>query len=131
MPYKGQPVPTTVHHSYRAKVSDGKSVRVPVPEKTKIESQKLYLLSGYFGAATESVTTGAGETSELILTIEQAEYETDQIDKTQAFEVGITVYWDGTKSQLTETDTGNRLVGRVSAAKDASNVIWFILGPQV
>jgi predicted RecA/RadA family phage recombinase len=131
MSYKGQPVPSTVYQSYRAKVSDGQSVRVPVPEKTKIESQKLYLLSGYFGAATESVTTGDGETSEVILTIEQAEYETDQIDKTQAFEVGTLVYWDVDNSQLTETDTDNRLVGRVSSAKDASNVIWFILGPQV
>ncbi|GIO33251.1 hypothetical protein J2TS6_43920 [Paenibacillus albilobatus] len=131
MSYKGQPVPSTAYQSYRAKVSDGKSVRVPVPEKTTIEAQKFYLISGFFGAAMESVTTGAGETSEVILNVEQAEYESDQIDKTQAFAFGTPIYWDATKSQFTETETGNRLVGRVTVAKDAKNVIWFLLGPQI
>lgn len=131
MAYKGQPVPSTVHHSYRAKVSDGKSVRVIVPEKTEVVAQQFNLIGGFFGAATESIKTGTGETAEVVLTIEQAEYETDQIDKTQAFEVGTAVYWDATKSQLTETDTDNRLVGRVTSAKDSNYVIWFLLGPQV
>ncbi|WII36826.1 DUF2190 family protein [Paenibacillus thiaminolyticus] len=131
MPYKGQPVPSTTYQSYRAKVSDGKSVRVTVPAKTTIEAQKFYLLDGFFGAATESVTTGTGQTDEVVLNIEQAEFETDQIDKTQTFAVGTSIYWDATKNQLTETATDNRLVGRVTAAKDANNVIWFLLGPQV
>ncbi|MGG3839657.1 DUF2190 family protein [Paenibacillus thiaminolyticus] len=131
MAYKGQPFPSTTYQSYRAKVSDGKSVRVTVPAKTTIEAQKFYLLDGFFGAATESVTTGTGQTDEVVLNIEQAEYETDQITATQAFAAGTPIYWDAAKSQLTETDTGNRLVGRVTAAKDSKNVIWFLLGPQV
>ena len=96
MAYKGQPFPSTVHERYRAKVSDGKSVRVTVPENTTIEAGKFYLLDGFFGAAMQSVETGEGETAEVILNIEQAEYETDQIDPTQEFAVGTTIYWDGT-----------------------------------
>lgn len=131
MSYKGQPVPSTTYHSYRAKVSDGKSVRVTVPANTEIVSQQFYLIGGFFGAAMQSVKTGAGETAEVILDIEQAEYETDQITTTEAFNVGTSIYWDADTGKLTETATDNRLVGRVTAAKDANNVIWFLLGPQV
>ncbi|MFW5436569.1 DUF2190 family protein [Paenibacillus apiarius] len=131
MSYKGQPVPSTTYQSYRAKVSDGKSVLVTVPAKTTIEAQKFYLLDGFFGAAMQSVTTGTGQTDEVTLNIEQAEYETDQIDTTQAFATGTLLYWDAAKAKLTETATDNRLVGRVSAAKDSKNIIWFILGPQL
>lgn len=138
MSYKGQPVPSTVHHSYRAKVSDGKSVRVTVPANTEIVSQQFYLIDGFFGAAMQSVKTGAGETAEVILDIEQAEYETDQITTTEEFAVGTPVYWDDTTKKFTEAadDGGSpavpfRRVGRVTSAKDANNVIWFLLGPQV
>jgi predicted RecA/RadA family phage recombinase len=131
MSYTGQPVPSTVHHSYRAKVSDGRSVRVTVPANSEIVSQQFYLIGGFFGAAMQSVKTGAGETAEVILDIEQAEYETDQITTTEAFDVGTSIYWDADTGKLTETATDNRLVGRVTAAKDANNVIWFLLGPQV
>lgn len=131
MSYKGQPVPSTTYQSFRAKVSDGKSVRVPVPENTKIAAQQFYLIGGFFGAAMQSVKTGAGETEEIILDIEQAEFETDQIDPTKAFAFGDQVYWDATNNQLTTTASGNRKVGRVTSPKDAKNVIWFILGPQI
>ena len=131
MAYAGQPVPSTVHHAYRAKVSDGKSVRVTVPKNTEIDAGKFYLLDGFFGAAFHSVKTGEGETGEVSLNIEQAEYETDQISTTQAFKVGTPIYWNDSTGKFTETDTDNRLVGRVTQAKDQNNVIWFILGPQV
>jgi predicted RecA/RadA family phage recombinase len=78
MAYTGQPVPSTVYNAVRAKISDGKSVRVEVPENTTVEAGKFYLLGGFFGAAMQSVTTGAGETAEVILNIEPAEFETDQ-----------------------------------------------------
>ena len=130
MAYVGQPVPSTAVNINAAKVSDGKSVRVTVPENTVIEAGKFYLLDGFLGGAFQSVTTGAGETAEVILNIEQAEYETDQIDTSQTFTKGTRIYWDGTNKRFTET-LGNRLVGRVTQAKDANNVICFILGPQV
>lgn len=73
MAYEGQPFPSTTYSSRRAKISDGESVRVTVPENTTIEAQKFYLIGGFFGVAMQDVTTGAGETAEVILTIEEAE----------------------------------------------------------
>jgi len=131
MAYVGQPIPSTVVNINAAKVSDGKSVRVTVPENTVIEAGKFYFLDGFLGCAFQSVTTGVGETAEVILNIEQAEYETDQIDTSQTFTKGTLIYWDGTNKRFTETSVGNRLVGRVTQAKDANNVVCFILGPQV
>ena len=126
----GQPVPSTVVNINAAKVSDGKSVRVTVPENTVIEAGKFYLLDGFLGAAFQSVTTGTGA-AEVILNIEQAEYETDQIDTSQTFAKGTLIYWDGTNKRFTVSSAGNRLAGRVTQAKDSNGVICFILGPQV
>ena len=133
MAYVGQPVPSTVVNINAAKVSDGKSVRVTVPGNTTIEAGKFYLLDGFLGAAFQSVQTGtgAGETAEVILNIEQAEYDTNQIDTTQNFAKGTLIYWDAANNRFTETSTENRLAGRVTQAKDTNNVICFILGPQV
>ncbi len=131
MAYKGQPVPSSVHNIGYGKISDGKSVNVTVPENTKIEAGKFYLLDGFFGCAMQSVETGAGETAEVILNIEQAEFETDQIAETGDFKKGTAIYWDADNGVFTETAGENRFVGRVTAEKDENNVIWFILGPQV
>lgn len=133
MAYKGQPVPSTVYNLGGGKINDGKSVKVTVPENTTIEAGKFYLLDGFFGCAMQSVTTGAGETAEVILNIEQAEYETDQINTSDAFSKGDVVYYDATNKVLTTGDGAgaNRKVGRVTVPKDTNNVIWFVLGPQV
>lgn len=128
--YRGQPIPSTVQEISRAKISDGKSVRVTVPEKTTIAAQKFYLLDGFFGVALQSLTTAEGETEEISLSIEEAEYETDNIVTTEAFNKGDKIYWDNTAGKFTTTVGTNRLVGRVTEAKDANNVIWFILLPQ-
>ncbi|KOS64633.1 DUF2190 family protein [Lysinibacillus agricola] len=129
MPYTGQPVSSTVYNAYRAKVGDGKSVRIPVPEKTAIEAGLFYEISGFFGSAIQSVKTLAGDTSEIILNIEQAEYETDQIEKTQSFKFGTKIYFDKGKFTETKSDT-TRFAGTVTQSKDAKGVIWFILAPQ-
>lgn len=130
MAYTGQPVPSSVHNIGYGKISDGKSVKVTVPGNTKIEAGKFYLLDGFLGCAMQSVETAAGETAEVVLNIEQAEFESDQINTSQTFAKGTLIYWDDTNKQFTETATNNRLAGRVTVGKDA-NVIWFILGPQV
>ena len=49
MAYTGQPVPSTVYNAARAKISDGESVRVKVPESTTVEAGKFYLLDGFLG----------------------------------------------------------------------------------
>lgn len=67
---------------------------------------------------------------EVTLQIEQAEYETDNIVTSEAFEAGKLIYWDNTAKKFTTTSASNRLVGRVTDGKDSNNVIWFILLPQ-
>ncbi|MGY0692625.1 DUF2190 family protein [Virgibacillus sp. FSP13] len=138
MAYKGQAVPTTVHKTGRAKIGDGKSVRVTVPENTTVAANGLYEFDGFLGFAMQSVVTGAGETEEIVLNIEQAEYETDQISTSQPFEKGTKVYYNPSTKKLTETaESGDaepvpyKKAGRVTSKKDSNNVIWFILGPQV
>jgi len=131
MAYVGQPVLSTVVNINAAKVSDGKSVRVTVPANTTIEAGKFYLLDGFLGCAFQSVQTAPGQTAEVVLNIEQAEYDTNQIDTTQNFAKGTLIYWDADNNRFTETSTGNRLAGRVTQAKDSNGVICFILGPQV
>lgn len=128
--YQGTPVPVNVHELARAKISNGKSVRVKVPENTTVTAGEWVLLDNFFGLAMQSIVTGAGQTKDIVLTIEQAEYETDQISTTQAFAVGTPIYWNATTKKFTESETDNRLVGRVTNSKDANNVIWFLLLPQ-
>jgi len=133
MAYKGQPVPSSVHNIGYGKISDGKSVKVKVPENTKIEAGKFYLLNCFLGCAMQSVETGAGETAEVILNIEQAEYETDQIEQANFFP-GQDLFWNDNNGVFTVGPSDDRPVGRVTVGNvgnGESNVIWFILGPQV
>lgn len=131
MAYTGQPVPSTVYNAARAKISDGKSVRVSVPENTVVEASRFYLLSGFFGAAMQSVTTGAGETAEVILNIEPAEYETDQTKEAEraSMTVGKDIYWDNTEKHFTVTGT-TVYAGKVTAKADTNGVIWFKLAER-
>ncbi|WP_461369626.1 DUF2190 family protein [Candidatus Darwinibacter acetoxidans] len=133
MTWTGQPTPATAVYLGYGKISDGKSIKVDVPESTTITAGKLYLLDGFLGVAMESVTTGERETSEVTLSIENAEYETDQINTEEAFTFtkGADVYWDSTNKRLTTTATA-LYAGQVTSAKDDSNnVIWFKLAPRV
>jgi len=125
MAFKGQPIPTTLETIAGCKISDGKSVRVIANEVA--EEGKFYLIGGFFGMAVQSAKAG----EDIILSIEQAEYETEQINTEEVFAVGTAIYYDETLKKLTETEGTNRKVGRVTVAKDTNNVIWFILGPQV
>ena len=130
MAYKGQPVPSSVHNIGYGKISDGKSVKVTVPENTKIEVGKFYLLDGFLGCAMQSVETSAVETAEVVLSIEPAEYETDQIDTVDTFAKGDKVYWDSVNNCFTTVATDGVFAGVVTAPKDdANNVIWFVFVP--
>ena len=122
MAFKGQPTPSTILPVRRAKISDGKAVRVKALKA--VQAQNFYLIDGFFGVALKDAEAG----EELELQIEQAEYETDNIVTTETFNAGDLIYWNKTKFTTTATD--NRLVGRVTVGKDSNNVIWFILLPQ-
>ncbi|HHX86705.1 MAG TPA: DUF2190 family protein, partial [Firmicutes bacterium] len=107
MAYTGQPVPSTVYNLGGGKISDGKSVKVTVPESTKVVAGKFYLLDGFLGCAFQSVETGVGETAEVVLNIEPAEFETDQTKEADraSMTVGKDIYWDNTEKHFTVTGT--------------------------
>jgi predicted RecA/RadA family phage recombinase len=119
-----RPFATTEYYGPRAKVSDGKSVRVTATGD--VEANKLYYIDGFLGFAMRN----AKATEKTILNIESAEFETDQIVKTDAMAVGSDVYWDVTQSKLTNVPTAIH-AGKVTVAKDANSVIWFKLNSQV
>lgn len=113
------------------KVTHGlRSVVVTVPENTVIEQGKFYLLGGFLGMALQSVTTGPGQTAKVVLEIEPAEYETDQIDPAGTFAEGTPIYWDAANARFTELATGNRFAGIVTTGKGTGSVIEFALAPQ-
>ncbi len=137
MAYKGQPIPSSTYQQARAKVSDGKSVRVTVPENTEIVAGTLVFLGGFLGFAGKDVTTGAGQTEELILNIEQAEYETSQVKEEDDMDtVGVDLFWDEGGKHLTETPTAV-YAGKLTVVKSQFSadplveVIWFNLAPQL
>jgi len=104
---------------------------VVVPQSTTIEGGKFYLLDNILGCAFSDIVTAAGETSEVALNIDTAEYETGQIDTTDTFAKGSKVYWDSGNSRFTTVATDGIFAGVVTVAKDANNVIWFVLAcPQ-
>jgi len=131
MSYVGQPIPSTVVNINAAKISDGKSVRVTVPENTVIEAGKFYLLDGFLGCAFQSVTTGDGETAEVILNIEPAEYETDQTKTNDraSMTVGEDIYWDKNNKYFTLSAT-DIYAGKITSAADSNGVIWFKLAER-
>lgn len=127
MGFKGQPVPTTVHNIGAAKVSDGNSVRVKAPANSgDIAAGNFVYLGGFLGVAMKTLADSAAGEQELILQIEAAEYETNQIDPDGDFEAGTKIYWDADQKLFTETSTPV-FGGVVTSAKDAKGVIWFIL----
>ena len=131
MAYTGQPVPSSVHNIGYGKISDGKSVRVTVPDSTKIEAGKYYLLDGFLGCAMQSVETAAGETAEIILNIEPAEYETDQTKEADraTMTVGEDIYWDKNNKYFTLSAT-DIYAGKITSAADSNGVIWFKLAER-
>lgn len=112
------------------RVSDGQSVKVTVPASTVIVQGNFYDLDGFIGMAMSAVETAAGETGEVALMVDQAEYETSQINAANAFGLGDDVYWDTVANQFVSVAHGaaapanSELFGRVTVAKDVNNVVW-------
>jgi len=63
------------------------------------------LLRRFPRVAMANLANDAEKAQDLILQIELAEYETDQIDETQDFARGTKIYWDDSAKKLTETPT--------------------------
>ncbi|MFN1905196.1 hypothetical protein ACK2FL_04840 [Clostridioides difficile] len=47
MAFKGQPTPSTITQITRAKISDGKSVRVVLSDGESTKTQHFYLINGF------------------------------------------------------------------------------------
>lgn len=127
-----KPTPVVTHTGKRGKIADGNSVKVVADGPVKIH--ELVAASGFFGMVTDikdaEGNTGLreGKKDDLItLTIEQAQYETTQIDGGADYAVGTDVYWDGTKLVEDPTDL---FVGKVTRTKEAGGAIWVLLAPQ-
>lgn len=115
------------------RVGDGQSQRVLVPLADAVIKGNFILYDGFFGMAFQDKAAATPADVEVIINIEEAEYETSQITVADAFAKGDPVYFDAATKLLTTAAAAgaNRLVGRVTVAKDADDVIWFKLGPQI
>lgn len=112
--------PVKESYGQRAKISDGLSVVVTVPADTEVKAHQFYEADGFLGAAFETVKTGAGETAEVALNIEEAEYETNQIAEGD-YERGTALYWTGEEFST----TGTRFAGRVTTPESEEGYIHF------
>lgn len=111
------------------RASDGQSVKALVLASTVIVMGNFYKLSGVIGIAFQSVTTAAGETSEVALGMDLAEYETSQIDVADAFARGNDVYFDpatllfNSVAEGAAGPVGSERFGVVTRAKNADNSV--------
>ena len=127
-----KPTPIVTHTGKRGKIAEGKSVKVKADGPVKVH--ELAAASGFFGMVTDIKDKDGNlgqregvKDNEITLTIEQAQYETTQIDAGADYAVGTDVYWDGSK--LVEAATG-LYVGKVTRAKEPGGAIWVLLAPQ-
>lgn len=126
------------------KVSDGKSVKVAVGANTTITQGDFYLLGGVLGWATQGIVTNSGGevisfngntipaglvAAEVVLNTDVCEYETSQIDTDDAFVKGDKVYWDSINGRFTTVAGDGFLVGVVTVAKDANDIVWLLFAP--
>lgn len=87
----------------------------------------FYELEGLFGLCMVETTVAAGTTGEIVLQRDAGIYETSQLNVADTFALTDDVYWDSTNARFTTTAADNRWVGHVSSAKDANNVVQFVL----
>lgn len=125
--------PTVIHKGKRGKVGEGDSVRVVADGDVAVH--ELASAQGFFGMVTDVKDKDTGDVGkregvkgdEVLLTIEQAQYETTLIDEGLDYKVGTDVYWDGSKLVEDATDL---YVGKVTRSKEPGGAIWVLLAPQ-
>lgn len=104
------------------RLSDGKAVKVTVPQNTVIVEGLWYALGGFVGMAMFAVETGAGETAEVVLEVDLAEYAILQEDAD--FAKGAVL--DFTAGEFAAAvDGSGDLIGVCTKAADANGAFWF------
>lgn len=126
-------VATKKHPIPRAKISDGLTVTVMANEtKSKtLEPQTFVTIGGFTGLITEKTVIEANTPTKVVLTIEQAEYETTQIDTSVDYKTGDFLYLVGDKFTNAAPEENAIKVGKLVNPKNSLNAITFILLPQV
>jgi hypothetical protein len=114
------------------KMADGLSVDVTVPSGTVVAQGEFVYIDGFFGLAEfddKPVSTGAAV---IAINIEQGQYDTDQITTAEAYAVGDVVNFNITTKLFTKAAVSGTIlpVGRITIAKNADNVIGFLMLPQ-
>jgi predicted RecA/RadA family phage recombinase len=108
------------------KISDGKSIVITAGATYAMGT--WYQVAGFVGLCFADAVSG----NNVAFNIEPAEYKTDQIDTADTMAVGTKIYWDTGNDRFTEDgEAGFPMVGIVTRAKDASNIMYFILVSQV
>ena len=113
--------------------AEGPSITVTVPAGDSVTQGSFYRIDGFIGMASRTVPTPANtdesaEDTELVT--QQDIYQTDQVAAAAAFDRGDNVYWDDTNDVLTNTATGNYLIGKATEDMGADGVLEFVMLPQ-
>jgi predicted RecA/RadA family phage recombinase len=103
--------------------SDGKAVEVTLLEATTKDS--LVLVDGFIGFAMQDGSSG----DVIALEIAQREFEIT-VDGAITAAKGDILYMDSS-GDISNTASGNTPFMKVTSAKDANNVVWGILLPQL
>lgn len=104
------------------KISDGKSIYITAA--ATYAKGTWYYVNGFVGLCFKDAVSG----DMVAFNIEEAEYKTDQIDTADTMAVGTKIYWDTVNSRFTEAGASAEIeCGKVTRAKDASNIIYFKL----
>jgi predicted RecA/RadA family phage recombinase len=112
------------------KVHDGQSMTVTVPDTMTVQQGEFALIEGFFGLCEGQPKIVAAGAADIELTIAQQVYSSDQVVVAEAMARGAVLYFDSTARLLTVTAATNRVVGRVATAKDANNIVEFVLFGQ-
>lgn len=108
------------------KVSDGRSVVVTAPAGGVVKDTQ-YIISNFFGFADADAAEGEA----VSLSIGQEEREVTLPAKVGGWAVGDPVYAVPATAAFSETNTGNRFVGRVTRAVGAGGGVgWMLVAPQ-
>ena len=112
------------------KVHDGQSLTVTVPDGMTIQQGEFALVEGIFGLCEGAPKTVSAGAADIELTVAPFVYSSDQVVTAEAMARGALLYFDSTARLLTVTASTNRVVGRVATAKDANNIVEFVLFGQ-
>lgn len=117
------PVETTIKRPTGGKVSDGKSMVLHVPASTEIKAGDLVCLKAdansdayILGLAFSDVTTGAEDTSSVVVDLYPGEVATQKLTEGETFSKGDAVWFNLTTGLLTKAQS-DKFAGIISRSE--------------